>query len=129
VSIPFDKIGKAVAMLSGTSDLEKLAAVGAIERLLKGSGSTFVQLGEAIAGMKTTTGAASMAKQETKRSASTSWKQTAQWCSGYGLGILNDRELAFCDDLAGSRGFRALSPRQEAWLDSIRAKLSMRGAA
>ncbi len=130
MTLPFDKIGKAIAMLEAMTDQEKLAAVGAIERLLKGSGKTFVDLGDAIGAIQTP-------KQVLPRSgvAPTSasprrdWLNIAKWCRLYGAGILNERELEFVDDIATSDWRRRLTPRQAAWLEVIASRLSMRGAA
>ncbi len=125
-SLPFDKIGKAVAMLDAQSETEKLAAIGAVERLLKAVGAGFVDLGDAISRMQPPKAMPGMRPPKATRP---DWKQTARWCAAYGIGVLTDRELEFVADLAGSKGCRALSIRQEAWLTSIMSKLSMRGAA
>jgi hypothetical protein len=115
------KVAAIIPRLGSYHDGEIIAAAKALERTLASANQSFTDLAEAIAPQPVIT--------TPLKKPATDWKQAARWCAVYGVGVLNERELEFVDDLARSRGFRSLSPRQEAWLTSIMSKLSMRGAA
>jgi hypothetical protein len=124
LTIPRETLRKVAAIiprLGSNHEGEIVAAARALERTLASANQGFSDLANTILPPSPVT-------QPLKKSAP-DWRQTARWCAAYGVGVLNERELEFVDDLARSRGFRSLSPRQEAWLTSIMSKLSMRGAA
>jgi len=129
LSLPYDKIGKAVAMLEASTDAEKLAAVGAIDRLLKSVGKSFVDLGDAISAMQSSKRILPRSEAASTSASRNHWLQTARWCRIYGIGLLSEHEAEFVDDLAASDQRRRLTPRQAAWLELIASRISMRGAA
>jgi len=124
LSIPRETMRKVAAIiprLGSNHEGEIIAAARALERTLASANQGFSDLADAISPQPAVT--------TPFKKPGTDWKQAARWCAVYGVGVLTDRELAFCDDLAASKGFRTLSVRQDAWLASIMSKLSMRGAA
>ncbi len=122
MNIPQDTIRKVAAIiprLGSNHDGEIIAAAKAIERTLAAANHGFVDLADALM-------PPAHAIVSSPRKPSPDWKQSARWCAAYGVGLLNERALEFVDDLASSKSFRTLSPRQEAWLQLIMSKLSMR---
>ncbi len=129
MTMPFDKIGTAVAMLDAPTDQEKLAAVGAVERLLTGAGMGFVDLGDAIgrlqppravSGMRPPSSSARSAGS-TRTHASVADRDKAFWLGNYAANLLTDREFEFCAAMLGRlpRSWYRPTETQAAWLDAL----------